>query len=500
MQQYWIISVPCEPSALKKDSKKNATSDELKFDLKDRMQSAAVNLDRHTESRGYSNNCKFSLPRFKVGSIDALMSLSDELVKLDTSLGQVTKKIERCFTDNLKAEPTMPNAGTEGEAKRKHNVPVELRIDDKLTSGQYVAQFKWNKGLYEANLPLQKLKDKIQDETSQVDEDLRQLSTEYNDVKNTLNAMEKMELGSLMVKPLSKYVKKNDADPSLSDIVETDRFTTLLLVIPKSRQEEFMNSYESMEEEAEKRRQAQLDASKAQQEKERQKRLESLGAAAAAEELAKEEKAKAEADAKNAAEKKKDVPRTVVPWSAKVLTTENDDAEFVLIRVVCFKVNADSDKSESDGEIRYVSNIDNLKSICRDRKFTIRPFHFIQDEEAQSERKMLSLAVKKRQRWEHLLKWCYAQYDNVFQAWIHVKCMRTFVESVLRFGVSNEWYCALIKPVKGYEKNLRSVLADLYKGLANSSLTAALDPNEIDMSGFGQDFYPYVYIPIELEQ
>lgn len=47
----------------------------------------------------------FKIPALKVGTLDSLMQLSDELLKVDTFGEQVSKKIERCFFDMVANKP-----------------------------------------------------------------------------------------------------------------------------------------------------------------------------------------------------------------------------------------------------------------------------------------------------------------------------------------------------------------------------------------------------------
>ncbi len=58
-----------------------------------------------------------------------------------------------------------------------------------------------------------------------------------------------------------------------------------------------------------------------------------------------------------------------------------------------------------------------------------------------------------------------------------------------------------LQPSKGKDKQLRGVLRQLYGNLAggNAALTTQLDPNETDLSGLGADFYPYVYLPLSIQ-
>jgi len=97
------------------------------------------------------------------------------------------------------------------------------------------------------------------------------------------------------------------------------------------------------------------------------------------------------------------------------------------------------------------------------------------------------------------MKWCKITFSDVFAAWAHLKAMRCFVEAVLRYGLPVDFCPLLIKPRRGFERPLRASLNVLYSKLAGDvSLTGELDTNETDISGVGNDFFPYVYMPISL--
>jgi len=63
-------------------------------------------LDDSTAARGLSTNFKFRIPKLKVGTIDTLIALSDDLTKLDSSMNGLVKKIKRTFDETRKAEPS----------------------------------------------------------------------------------------------------------------------------------------------------------------------------------------------------------------------------------------------------------------------------------------------------------------------------------------------------------------------------------------------------------
>jgi hypothetical protein len=78
-----------------------------------------------------------------------------------------------------------------------------------------------------------------------------------------------------------------------------------------------------------------------------------------------------------------------------------------------------------------------------------------------------------------------------------LKAIRLFVESVLRYGLPVNFQAYLLKVAVGKDKQLRAALGELYSNLAGAALTAQGDSSEVDFSGLGQDFYPYVYLGVD---
>lgn len=83
-------------------------------------------------------------------------------------------------------------------------------------------------------------------------------------------------------------------------------------------------------------------------------------------------------------------------------------------------------------------------------------------------------------------------------AWIHVKALRVFVESVLRYGLPVNFQGMVLLPQKKTQKKLRDSLNQLYV-----HLDSAGGSGELEMPaglGFGQsEYYPYVYYKINID-
>jgi V-type H+-transporting ATPase subunit C len=105
----------------------------------------------------------------------------------------------------------------------------------------------------------------------------------------------------------------------------------------------------------------------------------------------------------------------VVPRSAVTVVKES---ELALIRVIIFK--------------RVLSE---FKTVCRERKWTVREYSAEEGgAEGSGDQARAALKEATEKRHKALVRWCLINYSEVFQAWIHLKTIRVFVESVLRYG------------------------------------------------------------------
>jgi V-type H+-transporting ATPase subunit C len=90
---------------------------------------------------------------------------------------------------------------------------------------------------------------------------------------------------------------------------------------------------------------------------------------------------------------------------------------------------------------------------------------------------------------------CQIAFSDCFSAWVHVKAIRLFVESVLRYGLPVDFQAFLLQVTKGKESQLRKALEELYSNLEGIK-SSSKDTAELEVAG-GSEFYPYVYLGIE---
>ena len=70
---------------------------------------------------------------------------------------------------------------------------------------------------------------------------MKQAFSKYADVRSIVKTIDRKEQGTLLVRPLDPYVTQDD-------VVETDMFTTIMIVVPSLREQEFLQQYETFEE------------------------------------------------------------------------------------------------------------------------------------------------------------------------------------------------------------------------------------------------------------
>jgi len=173
----------------------------------------------------------------------------------------------------------------------------------------------------------------------------------------------------------------------------------------------------------------------------------------------------------------------VLPQSAEVI---NDDGQFVLYKVVCFK-NTEKKKQF----------VEDFKNQARSFRFTVRK-HEPNLTLPQEKKDELNGTLKKRKK--DLNRFCKTNYSEVFKAWIHLKAIRIYVESVLRFGLPARFRAVVLEPNKKNEKRLRKTLDDMYKDLLGQEgdIMGELDSNAISLIG-NDEFYAYVFLEAFVE-
>jgi len=160
----------------------------------------------------------------------------------------------------------------------------------------------------------------------------------------------------------------------------------------------------------------------------------------------------------------------ILPRSTRQLA---EDIDYALFTVVLFRRVAED-----------------FRNIAREKRFTVRDFKLEDDGKNSAEERSKLLTEKDRQK-RNLTRWCKTNFAEAFVAWLHLKAIRTFVESVLRFGLPINFQAVLLLPHKKEDKRLREVLNDCFRHLGTQHTSRDKDEDV-------EKFYPYVYLPIDL--
>ncbi|KAF2322953.1 hypothetical protein GH714_032413 [Hevea brasiliensis] len=120
-------------------------------------------------------------------------------------------------------------SGVESSALTVDGVPVD----------SYLTRFVWDEAKYPTMSPLREIVDSIHTQVAKIEDDLKVRVAEYNNVRSQLNAINRKQSGSLAVRDLSNLVKPED-------IITSEHLVTLLAIVPKYSQKDWLASYETL--------------------------------------------------------------------------------------------------------------------------------------------------------------------------------------------------------------------------------------------------------------
>jgi V-type H+-transporting ATPase subunit C len=63
---------------------------------------------------------------------------------------------------------------------------------------------------------------------------------------------------------------------------------------------------------------------------------------------------------------------------------------------------------------------------------------------------------------DKLLTKSFHNFQELFQALLHLKIMRTFIEGVLRYGIPPNFLMGIVKPMKGCDDKIKARLTEAF--------------------------------------
>ncbi|KAL2234481.1 UNVERIFIED_CONTAM: V-type proton ATPase subunit C [Sesamum indicum] len=166
---------------------------------------------------------RFNIPNLRVGTLDSLLALSDDLLKANSFIEGVSHKIRRQIEELERV------SGVVSSSLTVDGVPVD----------SYLTRFVWDDAKYPTMSPLREIVDGIHVQIAKIEDDLKVRVAEYNNVRSQLNAINRKQAGSLAVRDLSNLVKPED-------IISSEHLTTLVAIVSKYSQKDWLSSYETL--------------------------------------------------------------------------------------------------------------------------------------------------------------------------------------------------------------------------------------------------------------
>ncbi|KAL5495657.1 VMA5 [Sanghuangporus weigelae] len=365
-QSTWLVSVP-------HDGDSEGVVEEL-----------ASKIQQQTRSFSRRNINEFAIPSFKTGTLDLLVSLSEDLPKQDAYFTSVVAKIVDTLRNLLNNDP---------QKLSQHTLVDECPVENYI-----LEDWKWNEGRYSVQKSSKEIADVLNKEVTSIDNVMKAKLNNYNIAKGQLIQMQRKRTGNLSVRSLVEVVSKEDI------IEDSEYMETVFVAVPKALVKDWNSKYE---------------------------RLSSM----------------------------------VVPRSSKLVAS---DDEYSLFAVIIFK------------RVR-----DEFAQKCRENKFIVRDFMYT-DELALKHQQELELAgTTERELWTELLRISRTNFSEAFKLLVHLKVLRLFVESVLRYGLPANYIGITILPQPKTQKKILAILNAHFAYLAPRSNSARV---KVSAGGGGEEF------------
>jgi len=151
---------------------------------------------------------------------------------------------------------------------------------------------------------------------------------------------------------------------------------------------------------------------------------------------------------------------------------------------------------------------------CREMKWTPRDYKYVEGGKEEERKEIERVNKEERKVWGETLRLARTGWSESVMIWIHVLCLRVFVETVLRYGLPLEFVCGLVKTTPKLAKKAKASLDSAYSYLGGNAFghdkkgRVAKDDSALSSeiaaagvgghSGEGVDYTAYVYYEFEV--
>jgi len=320
----------------------------------------------------------------------------------------------------------------------------QLLVQDRLP-WDYLCNFEWE-GRFSKRDKLPDLTKRLADRVQKNDDSFKKIAMSFREAETLLATIRRKKSGNLLVSDL-KDVLTTDRVKKAAGVIpqvlfnESTFFKTVVVIVPSGIEKEFLNTYEFLDNQA-----VGLDDGTA--------------------------------------------ISPVVPGSAiKIETSENDKDDGYLLYTVRILRGADD------------QFVENFKTACREKRFIVRTYtpaaigssdemNTLALREADAESKVQSQRKELEER-------CATYYEDVFVAFAHIKAIRVFVESKLRYGLDDFNSFIFQVPNSNTLAKCKKALCRKYAHLDTSGVSSMVVSDKVanSLDSSKEEYLPVVFIP-----
>ncbi|CAE7655267.1 vha-11, partial [Symbiodinium microadriaticum] len=331
----------------------------------------------------------------------------------------VVRKIERQYAEV---------AGSEADS---------LRAANEMTVENFLRNFQWDYARYRyQGRQLPDLVSQVQAMVAKVDDELKKLSISYNEKLQQLSAVQRKKTTNLITSDLEDFLPADT--PSKFEFVNSEYLVTLLVVVPGPV--EAGKSYEDIGADIAAYGGPDWSAS-----------FNPAG-------LGKD-------DGNFGPEGNRGRVRgsPVVPGSATKIFSEGESH---LYSVTVLKGHYEAGYFEGSEFVpgKFVDYSDAVKNASREKRFTVREFVFDPSKAGGVDGQIDQAKWEVQQTLTTIVRWCRAHFGEVFSGWMHLKVVKGFVESVLRYGLPVDFLSVFVEPnMKREKQQLQTLKTGIFK-------------------------------------
>lgn len=147
----------------------------------------------------------------------------------------------------------------------------------------------------------------------------------------------------------------------------------------------------------------------------------------------------------------------MVPGSKKKIFEEGDSVLYA-ITILKGQYSAGYYVDEVFHQGTFVDYLEPLKTAFREKRFIVRELSFDAAKSGGVNGAITEAETEMKQVRASTLRWCKAHFGEVYSAWIHLKIVQAFVESVLRYGLPVDFTAFFLQPDNKREKEMKLLL------------------------------------------